>query len=34
MGKKVVLVYEEHVGIPSSCFGETGYYIKDIQIVE
>ncbi len=34
IGKRIVLEYEEHVGIPTSCFGETGYFItgiKDIQ---
>jgi len=30
LGKKVTLIYEEHVGIPSSCFGDTGYFIKDV----
>ena len=30
LGKKVTLIYEEHVGIPSSCFGDTGYFIKDL----
>jgi hypothetical protein len=34
IGQRVVLEYEEHVGLPTSCFGETGYFIigvKDIQ---
>jgi len=30
LGKKVTLIYEEHVGISSSCFGDTGYFIKDV----
>lgn len=34
MSKRVVLVYEEHVGIPSSCFGETGYYVIDAKASE
>jgi hypothetical protein len=34
MGKRVSLVYEEHVGIPTSCFGDTGYFVKDILIVD
>ncbi|MBC7786599.1 MAG: hypothetical protein H7Z18_03900 [Methylophilaceae bacterium] len=29
-GTRVKLVYEEHIGLPSSCFGDTNYYIKDI----
>ena len=34
MGKRVSLVYEEHVGIPTSCFGDTSYFVKDILIVD
>jgi len=34
MGKRVSLVYEEHVGIPTTCFGDTGYFVKDILIVD
>lgn len=26
MGQRVQISYEEHVGIPTSCFGETGYF--------
>jgi hypothetical protein len=33
MGKRVSIAYEQHVGIPSTCFGETGYYGK-IHVVE
>lgn len=29
-GKRVKLVYEEHKGVPTSCFGETSYYVRDI----
>lgn len=29
-GTRVKLVYEEHIGLPSSCFGDTNYYIKDV----
>ena len=32
MGKRVHLIYEEHVGIPLSCFGETGYFVNDVQL--
>src|SRR5438477_9662342 len=28
-GKKVALHYQEKRGIPSSCFGDTRYFIKD-----
>jgi hypothetical protein len=34
LGKRVRLTYEEHKGIPSSCFGETPYYLKNIQVLE
>lgn len=34
MGKRVSLVYEEHVGIPTTCFGDTGYFVKNILIVD
>ena len=34
LGKRVKLVYEEHKGIPSTCFGETPYFVKDIQVIE
>lgn len=29
-GTRVKLVYEEHKGVPTSCFGETSYYVQDI----
>lgn len=34
LGKRVKLVYEEHKGIPSSCFGETPYFVQDIHVLE
>jgi hypothetical protein len=27
MGQRVQLSYSQHVGVPTSCFGETGYYV-------
>jgi hypothetical protein len=30
-GKRVVLVYAQHKGVPSSCFGETEYFIEKVQ---
>lgn len=27
MGKRVVLSYEQHKGVPTSCFGETEYFV-------
>jgi hypothetical protein len=32
-GQKVVLVYEQHVGVPTSCFGETEYFVTDVKKV-
>lgn len=33
LGKRVKLFYEEHKGIPSSCFGESVYFVQDIQVL-
>ena len=34
MGKRVSLAYEQHLGVPSTCFGETSYFIERVQVVE
>jgi hypothetical protein len=34
MGKRVSLHYEEKVGIPTLCFGETRYYVTRVTAVE
>jgi hypothetical protein len=34
LGKKVSLAYREHIGIPSSCFGDTGYFVTDIEDID
>lgn len=34
LGKKVSITYAQHVGVPTTCFGETGYYVSDVRIVE
>lgn len=34
MGKRVALSYEQHVGVPTSCFGETQYFVTDVKLVE
>jgi hypothetical protein len=31
MGEKVSLTYEQHVGLPPGCFGETGYYVVAVK---
>jgi len=33
MGKRVSMVYEQHRGVPSSCFGETEYFAVDVKDV-
>ena len=33
MGKRIALVYEEHRGVPSSCFGESQYFAVDVREV-
>jgi hypothetical protein len=32
MGKRVALHYEEKVGLPGSCFGETRYYVNGVTV--
>jgi hypothetical protein len=34
MGKRVSLHYEEKVGLPGSCFGETRYWVTGLKAVE
>jgi hypothetical protein len=34
MGKRVTLKYKQHIGIPTSCFGETEYFVADVKVVE
>jgi hypothetical protein len=34
MGKRVALHYEEKVGLPGSCFGETRYYVTGVTVSE
>ena len=34
MGKRVVIVYEQHKGVPTSCFGETEYFATAVRVVE
>jgi hypothetical protein len=33
VGKRVRLTYEQHIGVPTSCFGETQYYVNQVQVV-
>ena len=34
VGKRVRLIYQEHVGIPTSCFGDTGFFVQDVQLLD
>ena len=33
-GKRVTLNYEQHKGLPSSCFGDTEYFVVDVKKIE
>lgn len=30
-GKRVTLIYEQHKGLPTSCFGDTDYFVTGLQ---
>jgi len=34
LGKRVTLSYHQHKGVPTSCFGETEYFVSDVKVVE
>jgi hypothetical protein len=34
IGKRVVLGYAQHKGVPSSCFGDTEYFVEKVQAVQ
>jgi hypothetical protein len=34
MGSRVSLTYEEHRGVPGTCFGETNHYVTSVRTVE
>ncbi len=34
LGLRVKIHYQEHKGIPSSCFGETAYFVDDLVVLE
>ena len=33
MGKRVALSDEQHIGVPTSCFGETDYFVTNVKEV-
>jgi hypothetical protein len=34
IGKRVSLTYEQHRGVPTSCFGETEYFVTGVRPVQ
>lgn len=34
LGKRVVLHYREHRGLPTACFGETSYFVTGVRAVD
>ncbi len=34
LGKRVALSYHQHKGVPTSCFGETEYFVSDVKVLE
>ena len=34
MGRRVALHYEQKVGLPTSCFGETRHFVTNVTLVE
>jgi hypothetical protein len=33
VGQRVALSYEQHVGLPTTCFGDTEYFITEAKLV-
>jgi hypothetical protein len=33
LGKRVALSYEQHKGIPTTCFGETEYFVVAVKVL-
>jgi hypothetical protein len=34
LGRRVAIAYEQHKGVPTSCFGETEYFVSAVRVVE
>ena len=32
-GKRVTVDYDQHINVPTSCFGETEYFVKGITVI-
>ena len=33
MGRRVALSYQQHVGVPTTCFGETEYFVVAVKVL-
>jgi len=34
IGRRVALRYEEHIWLPTTCFGETRHFVKQVKLIE
>lgn len=34
LGKRVVLHYTEHRGVPTTCFGDTSYFVNGVRVMD
>jgi len=34
LGKRVALTYQQHVGVPTTCFAETEYYVVAVKVLQ
>ena len=34
LGKKVALKYAQHIGLPTTCFGDTEYFVNGIEVLD
>jgi hypothetical protein len=34
MGSRVSITYEEHKGVPGTCFGETNYFVTAVRLAQ
>ena len=34
MGQRVALVYQQHVGVPTSCFGENSHFVVGLRRID
>lgn len=34
VGQRIALTYEQHKGLPTSCFGETDYFVTAVKVIQ